>query len=155
MDTVRTALIQSLIEGLNPCGNEWNILAGRMYVTKNGMRRKLAQIPGLAKHVTPGIPRNAGEKGAIVPVHVEWTYKGETHKTDLEFAVRINAGMGVDALVGKATRKALAWLYEEVTGNSVAEGEVGDSAPIDVTPKPSPLEAERPADPEDDSLEAM
>lgn len=153
VDVVRTALIQSLIEGLEPVGNQWNILAGRMYVTKNGMARKLSRIPGLLRHVTPGIPRNAGEKGAIVPVHVEWTYNGETHKADLEFAVKINNGMGVDALIGKATRKALAWLYEEITGNSVPEGEVGDSAPIDITPKASPLE--QPQVVESDALEAM
>lgn len=148
VDTVRTAYIQALIEGLDPVGNEWNILASRMYVTKNGMKHKLRNIPGLRYSVRPGIPRNAGEKGALVPVHLEWSVGGEARQTDLEFAVKLNAGMGADALVGKATRKALAWLYEEVTGNSVSEGEVGDSAPIDITPRATAQAVPQAADPQ-------
>ncbi|MBO4620332.1 MAG: hypothetical protein J5654_09515 [Victivallales bacterium] len=141
VDTVRAAVIQAAIEGLSVTGNEFNILAGRMYITKNGMKRKLSQIPGLRKHVTPGIPKthpNGG--GAIVPVHVDWTYNGEHNTQDMEFAVKMNSGMGADALIGKATRKALAWLYEEITGNAVSDGDVADMEPINITPKQSPLE---------------
>lgn len=154
VDAVRTALIQAAIEGLSIYGNEFNILAGRMYVTKNGMARKLRQIPGLRHTIVVDIPHGTGEKGAVVTAHIAWAIGDGPQRTqDLQLAVRVNAGMGADAIVGKATRKARAWLYEEITGSSVAEGEVGDSAPIDITPKASPLE--QPQDSESDALEAM
>ena len=142
VDEVRIAVIQAAVEGLSVTGNEFNILAGRMYITKNGMKRKLSQIPGLLKHVTAGIPKlHPNGQGAIVPMHLDWTYLGNHLTQDLEFAVRLNKGMGTDALIGKATRKSLAWLYEEITGNSVSDGDVGDMDLVDITPKQSPLES--------------
>lgn len=145
VDTVRSALIQAAIEGLGVYGNQWNIIAGRMYVTKNGMREKLRRIQGLRYSIVVDVPHTSGDRGAVVTAHVIWSLNGgETRTQDLPLAVRINSGMGADAIMGKATRKARAWLYEELTGNAVDEGEVGDSAPIDITPRaasePAPAE---------------
>lgn len=141
MDEVKTCIIQAGFEGVQAVGNQFNIIAGRLYITKNGMAYKLKHVPGLRYHVTPGIPKAAGQGGAICPVHLEWTLNGEKFQNDMEFAIRVNNGMGADAIIGKATRKAYAWLWEEVTGNAAPEGEVADAAPaIDVTPKESPLE---------------
>lgn len=154
VDVVRDCMIQAAIENLSIYGNEFNIISGRLYVTKNGLKNKLKNECGLKFHATPGTPRAANEKGAIVPVHLEWTQGGKKQTADLDFPVRINAGMGVDALKGKSERKALAWLYEEVTGNAVDDGEIGDE-PIDITPLQSPLENARPREEEDDALEAM
>lgn len=147
-DTVRTAIIQAAIEGLSVTGNEFNILASRMYITKNGMKRKLGMIPGLLKHVTAGIPKlHPNGNGAIAPMHLDWTYNG-THRTqDLEFAVKLNKNMGADGIMGKATRKALAWLYEEVTGNAVADGDISDMDLNDITPRQSPLEVAQKPEP--------
>ena len=144
MDEVRGALIEAAIKGLDFVGNKFNIIAGRMYITKEGFHYLLSELHknrGLLFHVTPGVPKSAGDKGAIVPVHIEWTYNGETRTQDLELPVRLNASMGVDALKGKATRKAYAWLYEEVTGNAYADGDATDGEMVDITPRKSPLEA--------------
>lgn len=145
MDIVRMCLIDAAFEGVSPVGNEFNILAGRCYITKNGMRKKLSQIPGLRYHVTPGIPKLVGEKGAVAAVHLDWTYAGEHQEQDLEFAIRVNAGMGADAIIGKATRKAYAWLYEEVTGNQVSDGDVMDADPLITDKTLSPIEEAKPA----------
>jgi len=142
VDVVRAAIIEAAINGVSICGNEFNILAGRFYLTKNGLKHKLRDVEGLYKNVTPGIPKMVSEKGAIITMHLDWTFNGEKHEKDLTFAIRVNAGMGTDAIVGKATRKAYAWLYEEVTGNNVNEGDATDDSPIEVQAEVSPIEAE-------------
>ena len=53
--------------------------------------------------------------------------------------------MGADAIVGKATRKAYAWLYEEVTGNQVSDGDVMDADPLIPEKAASPIEEAKPA----------
>ena len=146
VDVVRAAIIEAAINGVSVCGNEFNIIAGRFYLTKNGMKHKVRDVEGLSNSVTPGIPKMVSEKGAIVDMHVEWTFKGgEKHEKDLTWAIRVNAGMGTDAVIGKAMRKTYAWLYEEVTGNNVSEGDVTDDSPvIEATATVSPIEAEQP-----------
>ena len=139
-DIVRDCVIEAAMNGVSVCGNEFNILVGRCYVTKNGMKHKLRDIAGLYTSFTPGIPRNVGEAGAVVRMHIEWTIGSKSNTRDIDFAIRVNKGMGADAIVGKATRKAEAWLYEEVTGNTVPEGEVGDMVIVDADTVESPLE---------------
>ena len=126
VDVVRDCVIEAAFNGISVCGNEFNIISGRFYPTKNGLKHKLRDIQGLYKNVTPGIPKMVGENGSIVTMHVDWTYNNEKHEKDLTLAIRVNRGMGADAIIGKATRKVYAWLYEEVTGNSVNEGDVTD-----------------------------
>jgi len=140
---VKDCLIEASLSGVYPVGNEFNIIAGRAYITKEGMGRKLNSIPGLSWTVTPGIPENRNG-GAIVPMAVEWSHGGKASAKELKVCVRVNSGMGADAIIGKATRKARAWLFQTVTGQEVPEGEAGDE-PINVTPKASPFEVPEPA----------
>lgn len=150
LSIVKECLIDAVLSGVSPVGNEFNIIAGRAYITKNGMKHKLMQIDGLAYTMTPGIPKMAGEGGAAIIMAIDWTYKGKTEHKDLALAVRINKGMGTDAIIGKATRKAAAWLYETVTGQTVDDGEANESAPvtevkasvIEETPATEPTAAE-------------
>lgn len=80
VDTVRDCVIEAAIQHVGVCGNEFNILAGRFYLTKNGCKRKLMDIPGLYCNVTPGIPRTVGENGAVVKMTIEWTINGNSKK---------------------------------------------------------------------------
>ena len=48
----------------------------------------------------------------------------------MTLTIRINKGMGADAIIGKSTRKAAAWLYQTVTGQTVDEGEANESTPV-------------------------
>jgi hypothetical protein len=143
MDVVRDCLIEAVLQGVSPVGNEFNIISSRCYITKNGMRRKLSNIDGLSYTITPGIPKLA-EKGAVIVMSIDWTYQGQTNHKDLAIPVRVNAGMGTDAIIGKATRKASAWLYDAITGTSVNEGDVSDGDTITVEAKSvtSPIETD-------------
>lgn len=143
VDTVRDCLIEATLTGVFPVGNEFNIISARCYTTKEGFGHKLRDIFGLQYIITPGIPRNVSEAGAVVKMRIEWTYNGQKSDRELEFAIRVNKGMGADAIIGKATRKARAWLFTAVTGQEVGEGDVGDSladGAIDIEIKKSPFE---------------
>jgi hypothetical protein len=146
-DVVRDALIEATMSGVYPVGNEFNIIAGRAYITKEGFGRKLKDVPSLSYTVANGeITMKNG--GAIVPMDIQWTYGGKSEAKTLPVHVRVNSGMGADAIIGKATRKARAWLYQTVTGQELPEGDVTDaSEPINVTPKASPFESVKPEAP--------
>lgn len=132
---VKECLIEATLRGLQPCGNQWNIIGGRCYVTKEGLKYLLDGIAGLQYMITTGIPRMTSG-GAIAPVHIEWVYKGQKSEKDIEFPIRVNQGMGADAVNGKATRKARAWLHAQITGMEIGDGEAGDE-PLRVSKAPA------------------
>ena len=123
VDVVRDCLIEATLKGVYPVGNEFNIIAGRCYITKEGYFHKLHDIPNFSWVEIPGIPRNVGDNGAIIKVTLEWTYNGKSSTKELELAIRVNRGMGADAIIGKALRKARAWLYTTITGQDIGDGE--------------------------------
>lgn len=132
---VKNCFIQSMLLGLEPVGNQWNIIAGNMYCTKEGCTHLLKKLDGLKYSVIPGIPKvveNEAGIGALVTVDVQWQYKGTSGKEKLEFVTkgardsRGKAVTGADAYQGKAERKAKNWLYHYLTGSSVGEGDVDD-----------------------------
>lgn len=134
VEVVRDCLIEAAMQGVFPCGNEFNIIGGRAYVTKEGMGRKLKSVNGLSYHITPGVPRQSAG-GAVVTMTVAWTYAGKAESKDLEICTRVNSGMGADAILGKATRKARAWLWQVITGQEVPEGET-EAEIVSAPPRP-------------------
>ena len=130
---VRDCLIEATLQGVYPVGNEFNIIAGRCYITKEGFGHKLSDLQGLSHMITPSVP--VMKNGAAeVNMLIEWTYDHKQSSKNLVIAVRVNNGMGTDAIIGKATRKARAWLYTAVTGQEVGEGDVDDCIDIKATP---------------------
>lgn len=128
VDVVRDCLIEATLRGLYPVGNEFNIISARCYPTKEGYGGLLKrEIQGLDYMITSGIPRMVGETGAIIKMKIDWTLNGIKNEKELELCIKVNRGMGADAIIGKATRKARAWLYTYITGKEYGEGEVGDS----------------------------
>jgi hypothetical protein len=148
---VTDCIIEATLNGVSPFGNEFNIIASRCYITKNGMKHKLRDVDGLSYTITPGLPRMAGD-GAIVAMAIEWEYNGTKNKKEINFAIRVNKGMGADAIIGKATRKASAWLFEAVTGTTINEGEADDAIPTTATTVASPIESAPVSEPADGVL---
>lgn len=126
---IRDCIIEATIRGLSPCGNEFNIIADRMYITKEGFQHLLADIPGLKYVIVPGIP-HPKEGGALIDMEIRYTHNGKSNIEKLPICVRVNAGMGADAIIGKATRKARAWLYSAVTGQEVGDGDLQEDSQI-------------------------
>lgn len=132
VDVVRDCVVQAFMRGLRVTGNEINIIAGNLYVTKEGFDRLLSEIDGLTNlKIQIGVPHTA-EGGALVPARAEWLYHGvpdsitweKEDTADYRIPIRVNSAMGVDAILGKAKSKVLRNIYARVTGSRLsAEGD--------------------------------
>ena len=126
LDVVRDCLITAVLQGFMPTGNQFNIIAGNCYITKEGFEYRLPLVQGLVYSVTHELPRIQGEKAGVV-MNIEWSMNGEpTRKKSIDFPIKVNAYSSADAVIGKGKRKAYAWLYSHVTGINLPEGEVED-----------------------------
>lgn len=131
---VKECFIEATLRGLAPVGNEWNILAGRVYATKNGLGRKLKELAGFTDFKPSfQVPKAAGENGAIVQVSATWKMNGVPDKLERAFPIKVNNGMGADAIVGKAERKLRAAVYEQITGSHLSDGDTSDEDAIPTT----------------------
>ena len=129
-----------------------------MYVTKEGftfLLRQLSQQGALrdmkfiyhpaeiSESSTMGTSRSGEqyqkiEREGRVKVEVSCVYQGKAIHEELEFVIRVNKGMSQDAIIGKAERKAKAWLYNYITDQAISDGEAeAAEEPVmrDVTPK--------------------
>lgn len=126
-EIVKNCLIDATLHGLSPYNNEFNIISGGYYATKQGLHTQLKNIAGLKQSIICGLPKvNADKTSAAVDASIEWTINGETRKEIIPIPIKIDSYFSVDAIIGKATRKARAWLYQTVTGHETPEGEVSD-----------------------------
>lgn len=154
---VRNCLIQGFMWGLQPVNNELNIISGNAYAAKNGLERKVRQsVNDLI--VRPGVPVMAGDKTALLPMRASWTFDGKRCELikdsrkledgtvfDERYAIRVNAGMGPDAVIGKGFRKLYRDILEQITNGAFnyADGDVlevsgesvGEPAPAPATPE--------------------
>lgn len=129
--TVRDCVIESMVRGFQVVGNEFNIISGRAYFTREGFERRVTEWPGLsALELSPGVPHTVADKGALVPYRARWLLNGKPMELvrdlvkdpttgevrDQRIPVRLNSGMGPDGALGKARRKMLAAILDRLTG---------------------------------------
>ena len=132
-DVIRDCVIEAMLRGAEPVGNEFNVIAGRCYLTKQFFERALRTTPGFSElRLIEGVPTTAQNVGgALVPYRASWRMNGvpdslvcdQTKDGDSRIAVRVNSQMGVDAILGKAKRKMLARIYARVTGSEWVDDE--------------------------------
>lgn len=151
MELVRDCIIDAATLGLQCVGNQFNIIGGNMYVTKEGftfLLRQLSQQGALrdmkfiyhpaeiSESSTQGTSRSGEqyqkiEREGRVMVEVSCVYQGKAINEQLEFVIRVNKGMSQDAVLGKAERKAKAWLYNHLTDQAISDGEAeAEEAPM-------------------------
>jgi hypothetical protein len=143
-EDIINAVTEALMRGLRFTGNEFNIIANRCYPAQAGLMRLVKEFPGLSDlELMPGIPRDdAGIKvvrfGARWKLHGrEMQLKDPTGQPGVVIPVISNDYTSADALIGKATRKALARIYTMIAGVEMSEGEV-EQAPTQPEPAPGP-----------------
>lgn len=121
---VKECLITSLLNGFYPVGNEWNIIAGQFYATKNGWIRKLEEVPGISDiNCSPG--RIVVQDGqTLVRVALSWRLNGIANqlvdhegKAGQVFTVQTLGKPSPDNILGKATAKAYHAAYRKATGS--------------------------------------
>jgi hypothetical protein len=145
IEVVRDVFIEARLRGFHVVNNEFNIIADRFYGCLNGFERKVRTHKRVTNFKdTYSVPVMMGEKGAIVKARADWHQDGTPQFIEREFGVRVNAGMGADAIIGKAKRKLFAVVLGQLTGVVTPEGEAGDI--IDVECKVSPASSAPVAD---------
>lgn len=143
-DEVRDAFIEATLRGFAPTGNEWNIISGSFYGTKEGWEARVKAIAGLTDlKVHRGVPA-AMPNGALVPISATWKLDGKPMRMDCQkhgeaderIPVRLDRP-GVDAAIGKAERKLYYRIYQRLTGTTFTDQDMEDSLP----PQPQALGA--------------
>lgn len=145
VDVVREVTIEAKLRGFHMIGNEVNIIAGRFYACKNGFRRKVTQWAGVTDFKDSyEVPRYSPDgKGAIVKARATWNKDGISQNIEREIPIRVNAGMGSDAILGKAQRKLLASVHDRLSGVVTPEGEANEEVDVQTAAaKPSARFAE-------------
>ena len=140
LEVVKDAFVEATLRGFKPVGNQWNIIAGRFYATKEGFEARFRELSkqGLITDLKmmPSVPK-IGADTAIVTYSASWKWKGNADAIEgLQIPIRVNKMMGDDAILGKAKRKMLAAIYSRVTGTETSEGDANEGA-IEVETKPA------------------
>jgi hypothetical protein len=158
-EIVRECVIDAMIQGARVVGNEFNIIAEQAYFTKEFFERKLAELPELTDIVDdPGMPTvSQNGQSALVAYTVHYIYRGKRGVvkrdldkdsdgvvTDKRIPVRVNAGQGPDAILGKAKRKIYAQLYKRLTGSKITDGDIIDTTGESVPDLAKPPNAQKP-----------
>ncbi len=143
LHVVRDAVIEATVWGLQCVGNQFNIISGGFYATKEGYTYLLRNMPGLedmrfvyhpaviSESSTSGTRKDGTqyqkiEREGKTLVDVSWVFRGKREEERLEFCIRVNAGMSQDAIMGKAERKAKRWLFERLTDRQLPDASADD-----------------------------
>jgi len=138
----RRIVAEALLKGARITGNEFNGIAKQCYLTKEYFVRKVKSWPGLVvSEEMFGVPRQLNGQTVVdykiicsitneatppVTTTVEYSREGPQ-----AIPVRVNNGMGPDAILGKAKRKAYAGLLEKLinlSGQEWSPGNDGDTS---------------------------
>lgn len=121
-DIIKNCVVQAIMYGLRIHGNEFNILGGNFYATKEGLDRIVHSNPLLeekAKEKIKGFRQD--DKTGIWGISFEYLYKlkGEA-KVSEEVTAYVKGKIGnydipFDAVMGKAKRKLFKVMYNDMT----------------------------------------
>lgn len=128
VSTVRDAIIDAAIIGLLPTGNQFNIISGTMYPTKEGYTVLLKKI-GAKYVIDVQQDRSQNPAFAEFPCKITYSYNGEKNSLTINAAVRRDQYSSSDQLRGKAERRAKKALYEYLTGTDYGEADETNSRP--------------------------
>ena len=130
-EVVRDCFIEGTLRGARIIGNEINIIAGRLYLTKEYYQRIFGELPGITGVVVvPGLPRidRESEGFALIRMGLKWRRDGKFEQlTDVEgkagrvFAVKFHGQLNADQVIGKALRKACKAAFEQVIGSELPD----------------------------------
>ena len=119
--------------GLQPVNNQFNIIGGNMYPTKEGCGYLLNNFKGLSYNLVCSLPRiNPNNTSAAVDVKISWILNGETKEETIPIPIKMDSYTSVDAIIGKATRKGRAWLLSRISGMEITDGDIQDVGFIEV-----------------------
>lgn len=130
-EIVRDCVIDAVTIGLLPTGNQFNIIAERMYPTKEGYTALLHKL-GIKYLIEVGSDKGQTQGFAEIPCRINYEHKGEKNGFAIVATVKKDDYSSPDQLRGKAERRAKKALYEYVTGCDFGDADEDSSRPVDV-----------------------
>lgn len=136
-EIVRDCAIEALMRGVSLTGNQFNIIAARCYITREGYQSLLASYPGLTDlEIEVGLPEDGKPWGKQEMVFVTAAARCKVAGRPVSVECRKSSGFDgrlavktfsgeVDNAKGKAQRRLLKLLYERITGSVIAEPDDG------------------------------
>lgn len=123
VEVVRDCMIEATLKGVEVTGNQFNIIGGNCYITKNGCTHILHKR-GIQHEVSFLLSKE--ENGVtVIPTTISWIKDGKPFSKTIEFPVKVYKGVTTEeAIRGKAERKIKSWLVEHLTGIIVGDGDV-------------------------------
>lgn len=121
---VRDAIIDAVSIGLLPTGNQFNIIAERMYPTKEGYT-SLLKKEKVKSILDIGYDKGQNPNFAEIPVKINYEHNGEKNSFTVVATVKKDSYSSHDQLRGKAERRAKKVLYEYITGCDFGDADEG------------------------------
>lgn len=129
-EVVEDCCVAATAWGLRWTGNEFNIIAGKMYPAQAGMMRVVREFPGVNDiEIDYGVPMPGKDNTQVVSVLAKWKVGDRPMQIAAEIPIKVNNGMGPDAVLGKAKRKIYARIYERLSGIEVAVVDAEENIP--------------------------
>ncbi len=141
VNVVKDRLIEAVLRGVHPTGNEFNIIANGTYVTKEGRARQVNEFPGLTDlRLGFDVPKIESKRRAVVRCKAAWKLDGNPFELERVIPVKIDDYSSDDQILGKANRKLLTAVYERLIGSnySLPDGDVDEQPPRHVDAKALP-----------------
>ncbi|MBQ7735085.1 MAG: hypothetical protein IJT61_04005 [Bacteroidales bacterium] len=132
IDVVRTCIIDGAANGLLPMGNQWNIIAGSMYPTKEGYTALLAKMKasmGLVYSFEFDPETNAKSADpsyVAIPCRISYRTNRDDLKGWFKYVAMVKSNgetSTTDQLRGKAERKCKRAFYEFLTGLDLGDAD--------------------------------
>lgn len=127
---VRDAIIDAVSIGLLPTGNQFNIIAERMYPTKEGYTALLRKL-GVKYFIEVSYDKSQTQGFAEIPCKITYQYDGEKNGFTILATVKKDSYSSADQLRGKAERRAKKALYEYITGCDFGDADEESSRVVD------------------------
>ena len=140
-DVVRDCIIDAAFIGLLPTGNQFNIITGTMYPTKEGYTALLKRLG--VKYIIQKTPmqQDISDKCAQVTCKVSYSWNKESNSFTVITPIKKDGYSSMDQILGKAERKAKKALFEYITGCDYGDADEGSSMPDDQTPTETIIQA--------------
>ena len=165
VEVVRDCMIDAFLKGAKVVNNEFNIIVGQCYLTKNFFERKIKELPYIRDlKYSIGTAAKAGAKSAAMPGQASWfdTRDGEAHEAHFtvteagDFRIVVNAwdGSSPSELYGKGESRLLRRIYKQMSGFDISDepGRTVEGAVVQPAPLAEPKAIEAPAKQADPEL---
>lgn len=134
---VKRCWIEATLRGLSSTGNQWNIIAGNVYVTKEGFTGLLQDLPGFTDFTfNPGVPKWDNDvKQHVMDFSAKWKMKGIEQTLEGKIPIICNQKSKIDALMGKGERKIKYRVHTIATGSQTSDVDELDQSELKQTAK--------------------